>query len=291
MLGMLASWLAGVPVRIHTLHGLPLETTRGLKRHILETAERVTCRLAHRVCVVSPSLRDRVLELRLCPAAKMVILGHGSACGVDLKRFRRTPEVDAQARAMRRNQEIPESAIVVGYVGWMVADKGVADLVEAFVCLAEERRDLYLLMIGADGGDRDPLPATTWQSVREHVHIRYLGLQPDPVPWYAAMQICVLPSRREGFPYALLESAAMGVPAIATRVTGCVDAIVEGVTGLLVPPGDPPALRDAIRLLVADSDLRTRLAHAASDRVRRLFSSDELVAAHLDLYQTMLADA
>ena len=291
MLGMLASWLAGVRVRVHTLHGLPLETTRGFKRRILICAERVTCRLAQRVCVVSPSLRNRVLELRLCPAEKMVVLGHGSACGVDLQRFRRTPEAEAQAKTTRRNQGIPDSAVVVGYMGWMVADKGVAVLVEAFRRLAEKRDDLYLLMIGADGSDRDPLSVLTWRSIREHPRIRYVGLQSDPVPWYVAMQICALPTRREGFPYALLEAAAMGIPAIATRVTGCVDAVVDGVTGLLVSPDDSSALQDAMQRLADDAALRTRLGGAAAERVRRHFSSERLVRAHLELYQAMLGES
>jgi glycosyltransferase involved in cell wall biosynthesis len=288
LLGMLAGWLTGVPVRIHTLHGLPLETARGWKRKLLTVTERLTCRLAGRVCVVSSSLKNRVLELRLCPPGKMTILGEGSACGVDLNKFRRTPAVEARARAIRQELGIPETAVVVGFVGWMVADKGVMELVKVFQGLAEDRRDLYLLMAGADGGNRDPLPAATWEAIRGNPRIHYVGRVPDPEHYYTAMDLLVLPSRREGFGLAIAEAGAMGVPAVATRVTGCVDAVMDGRTGVLVSCGDIAGLQDAIHELVLHAGFRRELGRAAADRVRARFASERLIAAHLDLYRAML---
>ncbi|MFH0979956.1 MAG: glycosyltransferase [Planctomycetota bacterium] len=183
LLGMTAGWLARVPARVHTLHGTLLETARGLRRLVLVATERLTLLLAHRVCVVSKSLREKALELGLCPPDKAIILGEGKACGVDFSRFERTTRVEEEARAVRRAHGIPGEAIVIGFVGWLVADKGVAELVDAFTALAERRDNLYLLMIGADGRDRDPLPERTYAAIRQHPRIRYAGLVAEPAPY------------------------------------------------------------------------------------------------------------
>ena len=284
LVGMIAGWAAGVRARVHTLHGLPLETARGVTRRFLAAADRLTCRLAHTVCVVSKSLSDRAVELRLCRPDKLIILGEGTACGVDLSRFERTEAVVEQARLVRRDHGIPERALVLGFVGWLVADKGVRELVEAFTELARDRDDLYLLMIGADGSDRDPLPRRTLTTIKDHPHICHAGLVPDSVPYYAAMDLCVLPTRREGFPYAVIEAAALGVATVATRVTGCIDAVVDGQTGVLIEANNVPALTSAIERLVSDASLRREMGEAAMRRVRASFGSDRLVKEHLRLY-------
>lgn len=287
MLGMIAAFLTRVPRRVHTLHGLPLETSRGLSRRILLWADRLTCRLAHVVCVVSHSLYARALELRLAPPGKLTILGDGSACGVDLNRFQRTPQVEQESAKIRQSFHIPPSADVIGFVGWMVADKGVPALVEMFERVAQTRHNVHLLMIGPDTGPRDPLPAKAWRSIREHPRIHYPGLVNDPVPYYAAMDVLVLPTRREGFPYALLEAAAMSVPVVATRVTGCVDAVMDGRTGFLVPLHDIPAMQKAVERLLNDKTLREHMGRAARSDVEQRFDSRRLVAAHWDLYERL----
>jgi glycosyltransferase involved in cell wall biosynthesis len=213
------------------------------------------------------------------------MLGAGTACGIDLARFKRTDAIDEQARSIRREHGIDEGAVVVGYVGWLVADKGVTELVDAFATLAGARDDLHLLMIGADGTARDPLPTRTLDAVRQHPRIHHAGLVDEPAVYYAAMDFCVLPSRREGFPYAPLEAAALGVPTIATAVTGCVDAVADERTGLLVGPEDPGALRDAIRRLADAPEDRSRLGDAARSRVCEHFSSQRMVDEHIALYR------
>jgi glycosyltransferase involved in cell wall biosynthesis len=284
LLGLIAGRIARIPNRIHTLHGLPLETARGFRRRLLTATERLTCGSAHTVCVVSQSLRERVVQLKLCPPAKMVILADGSACGVDLSRFAQSPRLIEHARSIRQRLGIPDRATVVGFVGWLVADKGISGLVEVFTPLADARPDLHLLLIGPDGGDRDPLPRHTWEAIRNHPRIHYPGQVSEPAPYYAAMDFCVLPSRREGLPVAVIEAAALGIPHIATRVTGCVDAVVDGVTGLLVAPNGSAELRSAIRQLADDPELRQRLGQAARRRAVAQFPSDRLVAEHLRLY-------
>lgn len=291
LLGMTAARLAGVPHRVHTMHGLPLETASGLTRLILKQSESLTCRLAHKVCIVSSSARAAAVQAQLCRPEKTIILGDGTACGLDLDRFSRSASVQRCSSEVRRRQNIPADAAVIGFQGRFVVDKGLIELVEVFEDLSRHRSNLYLLLLGSDGTERkgERAPPETLDAIRRHSRIRHVGFVKDPVPYYAAMDVCVLPSRREGFPYAILESAALGVPAVTYRVTGCVDAVEDGRTGLVVNPDDPAALRQAVRRLIDDSELRHRLGAAAAERVRRCYGSERLVSAHLELYRTMAA--
>jgi len=287
LLGMLAGSLARIPVRLHTVHGLPLMTATGWKRSLLRCTERITYRLAHRVLAVSPSLRDELHSLGLDRKRRVEVLENGTACGVDLARFTPIAEVREHGRTIRSRHDVRRDDICVGYVGWLVADKGVGELVQAFERVAAENDAVHLLMIGADGGDRDPLPSETLRLIREHPRIHYDGLVDDPLPYYTAMDLLVLPTRREGFGCVVIEAAVAGVPAIATRVTGCVDAVAEGETGILVPPGDTNALADAITTLANDASIRQRLGSAAKKRAIELFDSRRLVDAHLALYEQL----
>jgi glycosyltransferase involved in cell wall biosynthesis len=293
LLGMTAARLAGVPHRVHTMHGLPSETASGLTRLILKETEALTCRLAHKVCMVSNSARAGAIQARLCGPEKAIILGNGTACGLDLDRFSRSASVQVRSSEVRRRHDIPVDAIVIGFQGRFVVDKGLTELVEAFEDLSRHRSDLHLLLLGSDGTEREGerVPAETLNTIRRHSRITHAGFVEDPVPYYVAMDICVLPSRREGFPYAILESAALGVPAVANRVTGSVDAVEDGQTGLIVDPDDPLALREAVRRLADDPELRHRLGAAAAERVRRRYSSEHLVSAHWELYRTMAASS
>ncbi|RMG40588.1 MAG: glycosyltransferase [Planctomycetota bacterium] len=157
-------------------------------------------------------------------------------------------------------------------------------LVAAFSALAERFSDVWLLVVGDLEPHRGQLDARTLQTLSTHPRIRRVPFTDQIERCYAAMDLLTLPTRREGLPYVLLEAAALGVPVVATRVTGCVDAVVDGETGLLVPPDDPDALRAAIEGVLSNAGLAQRLGQAARERVERAFSADRLIEAHLALY-------
>jgi glycosyltransferase involved in cell wall biosynthesis len=150
LIGMLGARLAGAPVRIYHVRGLPLETAQGMKRRLLSLSERVSCRLAHQVLCVSPSLRKLVTEeFCTCPSEKVKVLGRGSGNGVDaMDRFNPEHLDPDTRREMRRRLGIPEEARVIGYVGRIVRDKGIEELAGAWKSLRENYPDLHLLMAG-----------------------------------------------------------------------------------------------------------------------------------------------
>src|SRR6185295_3582644 len=247
LLGMIAAFLTGVPVRIYTLHGLPLETARGLKRVLLRWTEKISCLLASQVLAVGPSLRRIGIAEGLAPPSKFKVLGKGTINGVDADdRFNPLPHAAAEGKALRRANGIPAEARVIGFVGRIVRDKGLEDLMEAWKGLREEYPDLHLLVAGAFES-RDPISPSADAALRGDSRIHLTGNVDFTRPLYGAMEIVVLPTYREGFPTVPLEAAAMGLPVVATQVTGCVDAVLDGVTGTLVPAGNPDRLKAALR--------------------------------------------
>jgi lipopolysaccharide/colanic/teichoic acid biosynthesis glycosyltransferase/glycosyltransferase involved in cell wall biosynthesis len=276
LLGMIASWLAGVPVRIYTLHGLPLETATGLKRTILRWCERVSCALARRVYAVSESLRRRAVSAGLCREERIAVLGAGTVNGVDAEhRFIPARVCSYEAARARRALGIPSEVRVVGFVGRVVHDKGVEDLVEAWKELREEFPDLYLLVVGPRE-PQDPISAEADRVLRSDPRVRLAGEIGSVRAMYAMMDVVALPTYREGFPQVPLEAAAMERPVVASRVTGCVDAVVDGETGTLVPPREPHALAEALAAYLKDPGLRRRHGTAARARVLRDFRPENL---------------
>lgn len=286
LLAMAAAAAAGVRGRLYTLHGLPLETAAGSRRAILRITERIAGALARRVHAVSPSLRRRALAEGLIRPGRIRVLGAGTVNGVDSEFFAPGPEAAAEGRAFRRAWGIPASARVLGFVGRVVRDKGVGDLAAAWVRLREEFPDLYLVVVGPPE-PQDPVPQEARRILERDRRVRLTGALDRPRAAYAAMDVVVLPTYREGFPQVPLEAAAMGLPVVATRVTGAVDAVVEGVTGALVAPRDPVALAAAIGKYLADADLRRRHGRAGRERVRRDFRPDRLHEATAREYEEL----
>lgn len=285
LLAMIAAATAGIRHRFYTCHGLAFDTEKGLKRLVMILSERLTCRLAHQVLVVSPSLLQKMAQYRIGTDAKKMILGNGTACGLDIKTFDRTLELEAQSRQIRDSLKIPPEAIVVGFIGRLVPDKGIHLLVQAFSELYRENDQVRLLVIGNLEPHRGILPEETLRLLHEHDGIRRLDFTHGIERYYACMDFLVLPTRREGFPYTLLEAAAMRIPVIATMVTGCVDAVVDRVTGLLIEPESTAALLAAMRTLVMDPGLRKAMGQAARKRIEEKFRADLYIQYHQEFYR------
>ena len=288
MIGILAAILAGVPVHIYSLHGLMLETSKGLRRKLLWVIEAMTCRIATSVLVDSQSLKTRVVEERLCPADKLLILGHGSACGINLEHFDPAKITHSLKKSVRTELGIPENTIVAGYIGRIFPDKGIECLVNAFETAANKINNLYLVLVGPFETIREKLPRNVLNRIESHPRIIHSGPMPDVVSAYAAMDFIVLPSKREGLPYVPLEAASLGLPCIVSRATGCVDAVVDNVTGLVVDVDNSEQLSEAILKLAGDAELRKKLGNNGSERVRRFFDEKIMVEKHIQFYESMM---
>jgi glycosyltransferase involved in cell wall biosynthesis len=277
LLVLLGAWLARVPCRVHTLHGLRSETLRGARKHVVTALTRLTCALAGRVICVSPSLAARAVATGATGARKVVVLGAGSANGLDLARFTPGATSVQAAQALRAARGIPAGAPVLGFVGRVARDKGVIELAAAWTHLRARFPDLHLVIVGAPDAT-DAVPADVMRALAADARVHQLGQLEDPVPAYLLMDVLALPTYREGFGYALIEAAALEIPVVSTRVTGCVDAVLDGVTGTLVPPRDVMALAAAIGAYLADPGLRARHGRAGRARVASAFGQQALWA-------------
>lgn len=271
LLGMLAAWMARVPLRIYTLRGLRLETKKGLARFVLSLTERIAAACAHRVICVSDSLRKRYLALNLSRENKMVVLGAGSSNGVDVKRFSGTGDKEA----LRISLGIPADAPVVGFVGRLTQDKGVVELVNGFELLLQQIPNVRLVVLG-DFEKGDPLNDSLISKIKKHRQIVLTGFVEDTAAYYSLMDVLAFPSHREGFPNAPLEAGACEVPTVGFKVTGTEDAIENGITGRLIDPYNVSDFVDALMLYLKDKKLRTEHGRAARQRVVQYFQQEKV---------------
>jgi glycosyltransferase involved in cell wall biosynthesis len=282
LLGTFASWLAGVPARVYMLRGLKLETSTGRKRRILLAAERVSARFAHVVLCNSESVRSEAVALGIAPADKIHLLGEGSSNGVDVDRFSKGPS-DTRVRL-----EIPHEASVVGFVGRLTADKGIPELIEAFDTILHGEPEARLLLVGWFDASEDALEAQVRARIEAHPRIHCTGFVADTAPYYRAMDVMVLPTWREGFPNVVLEAAATGIPVITTLCTGSRDSVVPEVTGLLIPPGYPEAISEAVLKLLREPERRRRMGHAARAWVRTHYADERVLRLATSFYKSLL---
>ncbi|MDE6109523.1 MAG: glycosyltransferase family 4 protein [Muribaculaceae bacterium] len=285
LLCMLAGKLAGVPVRVHTFTGLVFPTSRGLKRKLLMLTDRITCACATHIVPEGRGVMDDLRQYGIT-RRPMRILGHGNIRGIDLEHYRRTPEIERQAASLRQELGVKEDDVVLVFVGRLVADKGVAELIKAFESIDDPK--LHLLLVGPPEPDVDPLDAGTLRIIATHPRIHAVGPQPDVRPYLAAADVSVLPSYREGFPNVVIESGALELPCIVTDINGSREIIEHGRNGLIVPPRDADALRDAIAMLSHDAPMRHRLAAEARPMVASRFEQGYVWKCLTDFYHEIL---
>ena len=284
LVGMLAARAALVAVRVYQMRGLLLTTARGLRKALYASAERTSCTLAHAVVCQSPSLREYAVQRRIVSARKALVFCGGSN-GVDAAgRF--NPD-NVGGLDVRRQLGIADDEFVVGFVGRIVRDKGVPELVDAWRTLKGRHPDAHLLIVGAFEA-RDGVPDWVERALRDDRRVHLVGFVRDLPRYYEAMDVLALPSHREGFPNVPLEAAAMGVPTVTTDAIGCVDAVIEGVTGTVVPVGDTARLAAALMKYADDPGLRAEHAVRARLRVIEEFRPESIHRASLELYERLL---
>jgi glycosyltransferase involved in cell wall biosynthesis len=283
LLGTLAALCAGIPERVYMLRGLKVEGTAGFKRRVLLVAEKIAAACARVVLSNSRSMRDEAIALGFVPAAKLKLLGDGSSNGVDVERF--SPGFSN----VREQHGIPAGAPLVGFVGRLTVDKGLPELMEAFDTILKTEPEAHLLLVGWFDAAEDALGAGLRARIGSHTRVHCTGFAADTAPYYRAMDVMVLPTWREGFPNVVLEAAATGIPVVTTMATGSRDSVVPEVTGLLIPPGCPAAISEAVLTLLRDPDRRRRMGEAARAWVTEHYSDERVLGLITAFYRSLLA--
>jgi len=282
LLGTIAARLRGVPRRVYMLRGLKLETCTGIKRWLLLAAEYVAAACAHVVLCNSESLRARALALRIAPPGKLRLLGEGSSNGVDVERF--SPGLST----VRATLGIARGVPVIGYAGRLTRDKGLPELIEAFELMLRSEPSAHLLLVGWFDASDDALDSKLRARILGHPRMHCTGFVNDTASYYRAMDVMVLPTRREGFPNVVLEAAATGIPVVTTECTGARDSVIPEVTGLLIPPGYPNAICEAVLKILRNSERRQRMGQAARAWVLERYPEARVVGITVDYYRSLL---
>ena len=283
LLCMMAARMASVPVRVHTFTGLVFPTATGLTRKILMLTDRITCACATHVIPEGEGVKADLLNNRIT-RKPLRVLGHGNVNGVDLSRFDPdNPEVTAAASTLRR-----QDVFTFVFVGRLVGDKGINELVDAFSRLNAEYPATRLLLVGPEEPELDPLRPETRAEIARNDAIHAVGRQPDVRPYYAAADALVFPSYREGFPNVVIEAGAMGLPSIVTDINGSREIILEGRNGTIVPPRDADALLAAMRRFVTDRGVVAAMAREARPLVASRYEQSYVRRVLLDFYKEIL---
>ncbi len=290
LLGTLAARLAGVPVRIYQMRGLRYVTSQGIKRRVMMRMEALAFAVANSVICNSHSVMQQVAADKLCPPHKLSLILNGSGNGVDTQERFNPARLPPRIREeVRRKYNIPLNSMVIGSVGRIVRDKGIIELAQAMQVLKQESPTLYWLVVGPFETE-NAIPNETRAQLEHDERIIFTDyIDPDLMPHiYAAIDILVFPSYREGFPLSLLEASAMEVPIITTNALGCVDAVIPEQTGIIIPVKDVDALTQAIRRYLSDPALGQAHAKAARLRAIREFERRDFWNALHEKYHALL---
>lgn len=249
-IGMLAAKLAGVKIRLHTVAGLPLLEETGTKRKILNAVEKLTYACATKVYPNSVGLKDIIIQSRFCQPNKLKVIANGSSNGIDTEYFSRKHFSEDTLSQLQKHLGIQSEDFVFVFVGRLVKDKGINELIQAFCRLPQEQHPVKLLLVGDYESDLDPLQPNTLAQITSNPNIISTGFQTDVRPYFCLSHALVFPTYREGFPNVVLQAGALDLPGIVTNINGCNEIIVPGKNGLIIPVKEENAIFDAMQFFI-----------------------------------------
>ena len=282
LLCMLAAWITRVPKRVHTFTGLVWPTATGLSRKILMFTDWMTCACAtHIIPEGQGVMNDLQQHITKKP---MKVLGYGNVRGVDMIRFSRRPEVLSKAKAF-----LKEGAFTYIFVGRLVKDKGINELVESFEQLQKKYSNVRLLLVGRYESNLDPLKQETLDKINSLPAIEAVDPQygDDLLAYYAASDCFVFPSYREGFPNTVLEAGAMGLPSIVTDINGSREIIEHGKNGVVIPSKDVNALYQVMEQMLLDKQNTLSMAENARAIIAERFEQSFVQKCLYDFYDKL----
>lgn len=263
VVAMMAAKIANVPIRLHTVAGLPLMEAKGIKRKLLNFVEKVTYACATKVYPNSKGLYDFIVEEELISSIKMKIIANGSSNGIDTSYFDSERISEKQREEFLKRLIIQKKDFVFIFVGRLVGDKGINELIDAFARIKDS--NVKLLLVGGLESDLDPLKSETIHEIDKNKNIISVGFQKDVRPYFAISHCLVFPSYREGFPNVVLQAGAMGLPSIVSNINGCNEIIKEGINGSIIPSKDRESLYTVMHKIISDEAWRKQLAGNARD--------------------------
>lgn len=288
IIGMVAAKLAGVPIRLHTVAGMPLMEVAGGKRKVLDFVERLTYSAATKVYPNSKGLFDFIVSHRYTTLNKLKVIGNGSSNGINTSLFSKELISEEQQSLLKNELGIGNGDFVFVFVGRLVGDKGVNELVKAFCEL--NYSSVKLLLVGPLESDLDPLDNDTLKRIDENNHILSVGFQKDVRPYFAISNALIFPSYREGFPNVVMQAGAMELPAIVSDINGCNEIIIEGKNGIIIPVKNVEAIKDAMQMMLTDKQYYLQMKENSRRMITERYEQQVVWDALLSEYKGLLKD-
>ena len=286
-IGMLAAKLAGVPHRLHTVAGLPLLEATGKKRKVLDFVEKITYSCATKVYPNSKGLKEIIIQNGYCAANKLEVLANGSSNGIDTSHFNPDLITESQKTTLRAQLGIQENDKVFIFVGRLVKDKGINELIAAFDKLSQTHSQVKLLLVGRYEPDLDPLQPETLALIESNKAIISAGYQIDVRPYFGIADALVFPSYREGFPNVVMQAGAMRLPCIVSDINGCNEIVIEGQNGFIIPVKSEQAIFEAMQKLSNQPQLIPMLREKARELILSRYEQRLVWQAVLEEYRKL----
>lgn len=290
LLGMCAAWITKTPIRLHTVAGLPLMEATGAKRKVLELAEKWTYRFANKIYPNSKNLEKFILDNNFCTADKLKVIGNGSSNGINTENFKLTTDIAEQAEWLKNELPISPQNFVFIFIGRLVKDKGIEELVEAFSIINKQYPETRLLLVGPFEPELDPLSDDSLAQINTNAAILNVGFQNDVRPYLAMSNALVFPSYREGFPNVPMQAGCFDLPSVVTNINGCNEIIINDENGLIIPPKNTDALMQAMEKLLIDKPLYDKMKNNARKMIIERYEQTYIWSFLLKEYQQHLQE-
>lgn len=284
LLSMMAGCITGVPVRMHTFTGLVFPTASGLKQKLLIWTDRLTCACATHINPEGNGVKQDLIRYHITKKP-LKIIANGNVNGIDLEYFQRTPEVILAAESYRK-----DGVFTFCFVGRVVRDKGINELVSAFVRLQKQYTQIRLILVGPFEKKLDPVSAETEKQILEHPAIDFMDFQKDIRPFLVASDALAFPSYREGFPNVVIQAGAMGLPSIVTDINGCNEIIEQGKNGVIIEPHNEVALYKTMEDFLLHPEKVNAMAGNCRKMIADRYDQKIVWTALLDEYKTLLKE-
>ncbi|WP_042721905.1 glycosyltransferase, partial [Flavobacterium sp. B17] len=281
---------ANVPHRLHTVAGLPLMEAKGAKRQILDFVEKLTYASATQVYPNSKGLYDYIVKHKYTNQQKLKVIGNGSSNGIDTSFFSPGQVLEEQKTFLRNELKIKETDFVFVFVGRLVGDKGINELIKAFSDLQkkENKQHSKLLLVGSLEHELDPLHPDTINEMENNPNIISVGFQKDVRPYFAISHALVFPSYREGFPNVVMQAGAMELPSIVSDINGCNEIIVRNQNGVIVPVKNSERLKEEMEKMISDNNYYQALKIKARPMIEDRFEQSVIWNSILNEYKQLL---
>ncbi|SEO49915.1 Glycosyltransferase involved in cell wall bisynthesis [Flavobacterium sp. CF108] len=287
IISMLAAKFAHVPFRLHTVAGLPLMETTGNKRKLLNLVEKLTYRCATNVYPNSKGLYDFIVENKFTDKTKLKVLGNGSSNGINTNYFDVNLISLEQKTLLAKHLNIISTDFVFIFVGRLVSDKGINELIKSFNEISKDYNNAKLILVGSFEEELDPLNLDTLQIINENSKILSVGFQQDVRSYFAISDCLVFPSYREGFPNVVMQAGAMGLPSIVSDINGCNEIIEDGINGIIVPVKNAQLIYDSMQRMISDSKLKNTLKEKSREMIVSRYDQKVIWDAILDEYKKL----